>query len=159
MTYIEFIESCKLKTVDPKKGHKHHIVPLCIGGSDTEDNKILVSWEDHWLAHKLLADENPDNERLVWAYKHNGSLEDFVRRASTRNDPKVKAKISATLMGHTLSEESRKKMSETKKSQHKHISESHKEAISKASKGRVSPTKGLTWKTINGKRVYFKEGA
>lgn len=157
MTYNEFIESCRTKSVDRKHGHYHHIIPLCVGGSNDASNLILLSWEDHWLAHKILAEENPTNENLVWAYQHNSTLENFLRRAATRNDPSVKAKISATLMGHPVSEESKKKISEKSKAQHRHISDSHKQAISNACKGRVSPTKGTKWKLIDGKRYYYRE--
>lgn len=47
---------------------KHHIVPKCLGGSDNKDNFIELFAKEHFEAHRLLALENPNNDKLVYAW-------------------------------------------------------------------------------------------
>jgi len=58
--YLDFIEECKSKDYSELFTHKHHIIPKFMGGDDSDDNLIVLSVEDHFLAHKILA-ENCDN--------------------------------------------------------------------------------------------------
>lgn len=46
---------------------RHHIVPKCMGGTDNVDNLIDLFAREHFIAHQLLAEENPDNDGLVYA--------------------------------------------------------------------------------------------
>ena len=72
MTYLEFIQNI-LKSRG-RRGcgdnyhEKHHIVPKCMGGTNDEDNLIDLYAREHFIAHKLLAKENPDNDKLVYAW-------------------------------------------------------------------------------------------
>jgi hypothetical protein len=45
----------------------HHIVPKCLGGSDTPENIIMLRPEDHFVAHYLLMKMNPENYELAFA--------------------------------------------------------------------------------------------
>ncbi len=47
---------------------RHHIIPKCLGGSNEEENLIDLFAKEHFIAHKLLAQENPDNNSLVFAW-------------------------------------------------------------------------------------------
>ncbi len=47
---------------------RHHIVPRCKGGTDNKNNLIDLFAKEHFIAHKLLAEENPDDDQLVYAY-------------------------------------------------------------------------------------------
>lgn len=47
---------------------RHHILPKCMGGTNDEDNLIDLFAREHFEAHRLLALENPDNDKLVYAY-------------------------------------------------------------------------------------------
>ena len=47
---------------------QHHILPKCLGGTDDENNLIDLFAREHFIAHKLLAEENPDNNHLVYAW-------------------------------------------------------------------------------------------
>ena len=73
MTYNAFIQDI-LETRGrfgiPKGEYKerHHITPKCIGGGDEEENLIDLYAHEHFIAHKLLAIENPDNYRLIMAW-------------------------------------------------------------------------------------------
>lgn len=33
---------------------KHHIKPRCLGGSDDDDNMVLLTFREHFIVHKLL---------------------------------------------------------------------------------------------------------
>lgn len=54
---------------------RHHIIPKCLGGEpkilnwDKHPNIIWLYPAEHFIAHKLLAIENQDNEHIVCAYK------------------------------------------------------------------------------------------
>lgn len=47
---------------------RHHIIPKCLGGTNEEDNLIDLFAREHFIAHKLLAEENPDNTKLIYAW-------------------------------------------------------------------------------------------
>lgn len=72
MTYHDFIES--ILTTRGRNGcgeeyhEEHHIVPKCMGGLNNKDNLIDLFADEHFVAHKLLAFENPDNDALQRAF-------------------------------------------------------------------------------------------
>ena len=122
---------------------RHHIVPRSVGGSDDEDNLIDLYAREHYEAHKLLHEENPENEKLAFAwwmmstknYKTEGRYEltaeeyELAKIALSEAQSKAKKeqfvnKENHPMFGKTQSEESRKKMSNAKK-------------------GRPSPKKGV----------------
>ena len=43
----------------------HHILPICVGGKGTEE--VLLTPEEHYLAHQLLVKIHPNNNKLVYA--------------------------------------------------------------------------------------------
>ena len=62
---------------------RHHIVPRCIGGSENTDNLIDLYAREHFIAHRLLAIENAENEKLVYAWWCMCSLQGSSKK---RND-------------------------------------------------------------------------
>ena len=46
---------------------KHHIIPRCLGGSDNIDNIVVLTPEEHFLAHQLLLKMHPNIQSLVYA--------------------------------------------------------------------------------------------
>lgn len=72
MTYEKFINN--ILTIRGRHGcgdlyyEKHHIIPKCLGGNDEDNNLIDLFAREHFIAHKLLADEYPDNDKLVYAW-------------------------------------------------------------------------------------------
>lgn len=72
MTYNEFINNI-LETrgrfaCGEEYHERHHINPESCGGLTTEDNLIDLYAREHFIAHKLLAIEHPNNEKLVYAF-------------------------------------------------------------------------------------------
>ena len=47
---------------------RHHIKPRCIGGTDEIFNLIDLTPREHYIAHKLLAEEYPNEEKIVCAW-------------------------------------------------------------------------------------------
>lgn len=72
MTYREFIDNILYTRGRRSCGEgyceTHHIMPRCMGGTDEEENLIDLYAREHFIAHKLLAKENPDNNSLFYAY-------------------------------------------------------------------------------------------
>lgn len=72
MTYKEFINNI-LETrgrngCGEEYHETHHILPKCMGGSNDKENLIDLFAREHFEAHRLLALENPENEKLVYAW-------------------------------------------------------------------------------------------
>jgi hypothetical protein len=72
ITYDEFIQNI-LDTrgrfnCGDEYHERHHITPRCINGGDETENLIDLFAREHFIAHKLLAQENPDTKGLVYAW-------------------------------------------------------------------------------------------
>lgn len=72
MTYDKFIQNI-LNTrgrfaCSDGYHERHHIIPKCMNGSNNKDNLIDLYAREHFIAHKLLAEENPQNYQLKYAY-------------------------------------------------------------------------------------------
>jgi len=53
--YQRFIESRPHRNKVRGDGlETHHIKPKSLGGKDIADNKIVLTFKEHWLAHKIL---------------------------------------------------------------------------------------------------------
>ena len=72
ITYEEFIQNIldtRGRFVCGEEYHEvHHIIPRCIGGTDSTENLIDLYAKEHYEAHRLLALENPENEKLIYAW-------------------------------------------------------------------------------------------
>lgn len=72
ITYKEFIQNIidtrgRFNCGD-EYHERHHIIPRCMNGGDENDNLIDLFAKEHFEAHRLLALENPDNDKLVYAW-------------------------------------------------------------------------------------------
>ena len=45
----------------------HHIVPRCMGGTDSKDNLVKLTPREHFIAHWMLTKIYPDNNKLKYA--------------------------------------------------------------------------------------------
>lgn len=64
--YQQLVERAKSRTIDGYT-EKHHIVPRCLGGSDTKDNLVSLTAREHFIAHLLLVKIHNGNLKLVKA--------------------------------------------------------------------------------------------
>ena len=72
MTYEEFIRNILNSrgrfACGDEYHEQHHIIPRCMGGTDEEENLIDLFAREHFEAHRLLVLENPDNDKLIYAW-------------------------------------------------------------------------------------------
>lgn len=52
---------------EPFMYEEHHIIPRCLGGTDSKSNLVLLTVKEHFRAHILLADIYPDSGKLALA--------------------------------------------------------------------------------------------
>ena len=64
----QLIERAKNRTLTGYK-ERHHIIPRCLGGTDTIDNIVLLTAKEHFIVHKLLCKIYPDEDKLFFAYR------------------------------------------------------------------------------------------
>lgn len=130
VTYKEFINNI-LNTrgrfeCGDEYHERHHIIPKCIGGTNDDENLIDLFAREHFIAHKLLAQENPNNKKLNYAW---------TMMSWIKNDYQDRCEITPEEY-----EEAKKKISELMKSRKGipkgPMSEEHKRKISEANKGK-----------------------
>lgn len=131
----------------------HHIIPKCLGGSNNNDNYVLLTAREHFIAHILLHKIYPDNNGLLYAvimnsvhkkidnshkyekyrllFRRKQSERLRIENPSFREDVKEKLRISSS--GRTHSIETKLLMS---KNHFKTCSEEHKRNLALVSIGR-----------------------
>lgn len=145
MTYMEFIESIlasRPRFLEDYDGYKerHHIVMKSLGGTNEEDNLIDLIGSEHYEAHKLLAKENPDCKEAQYAWLMMSTRKDAMGRTydvSAEDWAELKKNISGRLnpnFGHKMSEEQKRKISESKRGTFP--TEEHRKKLSKAQTGK-----------------------
>lgn len=97
---------------------RHHITPKCMNGGNEDENLIDLFAREHFIAHKLLAEENPENYKLVYAYgcmawAQNKNQERYELTPEEYEAARIA--LSNSLKGKPKSEEHRAKLSENKK--------------------------------------------
>ena len=161
MTYEEFIDNI----IQTRGRHgcgeeyheKHHIKPKCLGGEDKEENYIDLYAREHFIAHELLAKENPHNNKLQYAWWMMAHVKDKnQQRYKITPEEYEEARIAFGVAfsgenhpnyGKHLSEETRKKIREAHKGENnpmygKCLSEEHKRKMSESLKGSNNPNYG-----------------
>ena len=152
MTYKEFIQDILDNRGRFNCGEeyceRHHIVPKCMGGTDTEDNLIDLYGREHYEAHKLLALENPECLKLVsawWMMSHIKEVKGNYRYIPTGKEYEEARKNFSILVSERMKNQ---KILKGKDSPMygKHLSEETKEKLSLWNKKRIEeqghPMKG-----------------
>lgn len=99
MTYQEFINDI-LQTrgrfaCGNEYHERHHIVPRCMNGTNDKENLIDLFAREHFEAHRLLALENLDNEKLVYAWWNMCSCRrDYQQRVNVTPEEYEEARIA-----------------------------------------------------------------
>lgn len=78
---------------------RHHIVPRALGGSDDRQNLILLSAEDHFFAHLLLAKMHGGKMWAPVAFMIGGQRKDWRPVRSRREYGWVKRHLSSMMRG------------------------------------------------------------
>ena len=130
-----------------------------MNGDDSDDNLIDLYAREHYEAHKLLAEENPDNEKILFAwwsmsmksphtndrYQLTADEYEATKIALSNAQSKIKKerfkdKQNHPMYGKTHSKEAKEKMSKAKKGKPSSrigqpVSEKEKERLRKAKLG------------------------
>lgn len=80
---------------------KHHIIPRSLGGSNSKNNLVNLTAREHRLCHLLLP-------KMTISEDHKG------KTMPSKTDAQKKA-LSEKLKGRIMSEETKRKMSESRK--------------------------------------------
>lgn len=164
---------------------KHHIIPVCLGGTNKKDNLVVVTSREHYLLHHLLMKIYPENKGLKNAYiwiksrlniEKNSSPYQCIRKEeySKENWPNYgkygissprygkhykhseETKLRMSIAKLQMSEETKKKIGlaskkrwkdESYRQKHlgKHLSDETKLKMSESKKGELNPnSSGLT---------------
>lgn len=65
----------------------HHVVPRSLGGPDDEENLVVLTGREHFLAHLLLWKANPNERSLAsaaWMMAHKGTAAGYGAKVTSR---------------------------------------------------------------------------
>lgn len=125
---------------------RHHIIPRCMGGTDNAENLIDLFAKEHFEAHKLLALENPDNDKLIYGWTMMAFVKDKnQQRYMLTADEYEEARIALSMVasekyggennpfyGKHHTDETRNKMKESSEKRWSRPEEKEKAKIAKA---------------------------
>lgn len=132
MTYDEFIENIldtrgRFGIPDGEYKERHHIVPKCLGGTNNQENLVDLYAREHYEAHRMLAEENPNVQSLVYAWWLMANMENphesrYALSAEEYEDArKAYAVVRSSIRGSNhpnygkpMSEEQKQKLSHAK---------------------------------------------
>ena len=107
------------------------MIPKCLGGKNNKDNLIDLFAREHFIAHRLLAEENPDNEKLVFAYSAMSfASNQYEERYKLTPEEYEKARVTLSNL-----QKKRYENKENHPSYGTHISEERKRLIGAINKG------------------------
>lgn len=142
-TYQEFIDeilSTRGRFACGEEYHeRHHIVPRCMGGEDEPNNLIDLYGREHFVAHKLLAEENPDNIKLVYAWWMMSTIRAGKQdryELTPEEYEEVRIALHESMKGHIVSEETRRKIGKVHKGKIMSVESRLKMSLSR--KGRIT---------------------
>jgi hypothetical protein len=135
---------------------KHHVIPRCLGGSDSKENIVNLYPEEHYLAHLLLCKLNQGNLKLLYAAmnmtsgaminngKRNNKAYGWLRRQyaesisgdnnPARRNPNLQKEAAKKRLGQKRTEETKARMSAAQKG--RMLSEETKLKMVEAAKNR-----------------------
>lgn len=141
--YFDIIEIGKNRSNDIH-GEKHHIIPKSLGGSNSKDNLVRLTFREHFLVHWLLTKMcegknkkkmyhafwsmtriSETNKRVVTSYQYELCRKIFLSNIGGTNNP---------MYGKTHSSETRKLIKNARKDQI--ITDETKEKIRKSMRGK-----------------------
>lgn len=148
MTYNEYIDNI-INTrgrfaCGDEYHERHHIILRCMGGTNDETNLIDLYADEHYNAHKLLAEENPTNKGIVygwWAMSHLKDKNQLGRKKIDASEYAELKKMFRNVLsgdgnpnyGKKMSQEQREQISAAKKG--KKLSDEVRAKISKGHMG------------------------
>ena len=163
--YNNIIKNASLKERSKKDNYfeRHHILPRSLGGDNSKTNIVLLTAKEHFICHALLVEIHRDkyenyckmlhafilmkgdykNNRYMNSRLYNKIKEEYSIIRSINEKGKIltqehKDRISNSMKGNKLSEETKKKISEKAKIRiRKPFTEEYKQNMSRIMKERL----------------------
>ena len=89
----------------------HHITPKWLNGSDDKDNRVLLTYREHFVAHWLLTKFANRKDKAVYAFWRMCNSDEFgLREMTSRQYETAKKKIIELLRNREFSKEHREKI-------------------------------------------------
>lgn len=144
--YESLISKARERSLVDGYSEKHHVIPKCMGGSNERSNLVVLTAEEHFLAHQLLVKINPGNSKLTFALdkmtlehnskKRNNKMYGWIRR-------RVNKSLSERMKNSNPmnSKESRIKLSNSKKGKNTGAEHQHATGVVCVQTGQVFETR------------------
>lgn len=175
--YDKLMQTRKERELIREKGYEiHHIIPKCLGGDNEEDNLVLLTPREHFIAHKFLVKIYPNSVSLnlalfMFANTRNckinsklyENLKDKHSKNMKKNNPMYSNEIVQKKMKNTPNfvkffetEEGRKMTSERMKSDRHPMK--NKKSVEKKLKTQRENNEYMSWtQTERGKEYFSKK--
>jgi hypothetical protein len=146
-TYYKIIAKAQDR-VNQQYVEKHHIIPKSLGGPNTVENLVSLTFKEHFICHLLLTKMTTGNNKrkmisAFWAMSHlkNKHQERSISKVNCRLYEKLKEDYKKQRKSYKHSEETKKKISNSNKG--KKLSIEHKKIISEHRVGVPTRLKGF----------------
>lgn len=139
--YDTIVERAKSRNLQGYK-ERHHIVPICMHGTDDPENIVELTAKEHFLCHKLLVFIYPSNIGLWHAYNImsvNGRGQKRNVRLTAREYQEIKQALLPSMRKRALNMVSKRDMSNWGEIQKQH----------RAKDGIIPPYKGIPVQQIS----------
>lgn len=107
----------------------HHILPRCLGGKDDKENLVLLSYREHYICHLLLCRIYPNSLELSQAAYLMINLP--KRKMYSERDTIINSRIAEECRLQSIEYLKKINLGERNPMYGKHISEEHKQILSK----------------------------
>ena len=153
--YDQLIDKAKNR-ITKIRGEKHHILPRSMGGNNSKNNIVKLTFHEHFVAHLLLWKIYPNTGMAyaIWMMSHTRRIRITGRMYELlRSD--ISDKVSRQMKDKAVTEETRKKMSESGIG--RIFTEEHKANISAGRIGKESPMKGKSFNLSDEAKIQRSE--
>lgn len=125
---------------------KHHIIPRCMGGNNSEENLVNLTAKEHYIIHRLLTKIYPSHIGLNYAFWMMCTRGKYKPSLRAYEEGKILA--ASTFRKRVGTKEAIKKMKKSKKGQKSWLGKKHSEDSkikqSNSAKDRKTTIKGET---------------
>lgn len=110
--YDSIIEKARLRDEIDGYYEKHHILPKSLGGLDSEENLVKLTYREHFLCHRLLTKIFPNENKMHYAFwTMSVNPRDKLLKISSRCYSEAKENFIKCKLGIPLSDETKMKIS------------------------------------------------